>query len=217
MNYNVVTLVLKVFKVAFVSKIFFIFLPQELYHESYSRVGVMFASITNFNEFYMELDANNQGVECLRLLNEIIADFDDLLERDEFQAIDKIKTVGSTYMAAVGLMPELRIQENNPDSAAYFMSLLVEYIFSLRERLYNINENSYNNFSMRVGVNVGPVVAGVIGARKPQFDIWGNTVNVASRMDSTGLPNHIQVCLLFCQKFTPPKKKNLKNHEPKKS
>ena len=52
---------------------------QELYSQSYSRVGVLFASITNFHEFYMELDLNNQGVECLRLLNEIIADFDELM------------------------------------------------------------------------------------------------------------------------------------------
>ena len=63
----------------------------------------------------------------------------------------------------------------------------------MREKLANINENSYNNFTLRVGMNVGPVVAGVIGARKPQYDIWGNTVNVASRMDSTGMPNYTQV------------------------
>ena len=53
-------------------------LSQELYYQSYNKVGVLFASITNYHEFYMELDGNNQGVECLRLLNEIIADFDEV-------------------------------------------------------------------------------------------------------------------------------------------
>ncbi|KAF5272245.1 hypothetical protein FQA39_LY01327 [Lamprigera yunnana] len=168
-------------------------LSQELYHQSYSRVGVVFASITNYHEFYTELDGNNQGVECLRLLNEIIADFDDLLSDERFKAIDKIKTVGSTYMAAIGLIPDLRILDDDDSSAGTHLSTLVEFVFSMRERLLNINENSYNNFMLRVGLNIGPVVAGVIGARKPQYDIWGNTVNVASRMDSTGLPNHTQV------------------------
>ncbi|KAH1009575.1 hypothetical protein HUJ04_001908 [Dendroctonus ponderosae] len=168
-------------------------LSQELYHQSYSRVGVVFASITNYHEFYTELDGNNQGVECLRLLNEIIADFDDLLSEERFKAIDKIKTVGSTYMAAVGLMPDLRILDEDEATAGLHLGTLVEFVFAMRERLLNINENSYNNFMLRVGINIGPVVAGVIGARKPQYDIWGNTVNVASRMDSTGLPNHTQV------------------------
>ncbi|XP_074029785.1 adenylate cyclase rutabaga isoform X3 [Leptinotarsa decemlineata] len=168
-------------------------LSQELYHQSYSRVGVVFASITNYHEFYTELDGNNQGVECLRLLNEIIADFDDLLSEERFKAIDKIKTVGSTYMAAVGLMPDLRILDDDETTAGTHLSTLVEFVFAMRDRLLNINENSYNNFMLRVGINIGPVVAGVIGARKPQYDIWGNTVNVASRMDSTGLPNHTQV------------------------
>ncbi|XP_065155430.1 Ca(2+)/calmodulin-responsive adenylate cyclase isoform X11 [Atheta coriaria] len=166
---------------------------MELYHQSYSRVGVVFASITNYHEFYTELDGNNQGVECLRLLNEIIADFDDLLSEERFKSIDKIKTVGSTYMAAVGLMPDLRILDDDESTAGLHLSTLVEFVFAMRDRLLNINENSYNNFMLRVGINIGPVVAGVIGARKPQYDIWGNTVNVASRMDSTGLPNHTQV------------------------
>lgn len=169
---------------------------QELYSHAYSRVGVLFASITNFHEFYMELDLNNQGIECIRLLNEIIADFDDLLGDERFRAVDKIKTIGSTYMAAVGLMPEYKILDDNDDngiSAIHYVAQLVEFVFGMRDKLANINENSYNNFTLRVGLNVGPVVAGVIGARKPQYDIWGNTVNVASRMDSTGMPNYTQV------------------------
>ncbi|KAG8185405.1 hypothetical protein JTE90_018626 [Oedothorax gibbosus] len=166
---------------------------MELYNQSYSKVGVVFASIPNFHEFYMELDGNNQGMECLRLLNEIIADFDELLDDPKFRAIDKIKTVGSTYMAAIGLMPEYRIIDDNYASAVEYMSILAEMVFAFKDKLADINENSYNNFFLRVGLNIGPVVAGVIGASKPQYDIWGNTVNVASRMDSTGLPNHIQV------------------------
>ncbi|RWS25804.1 Ca(2+)/calmodulin-responsive adenylate cyclase-like protein, partial [Leptotrombidium deliense] len=166
---------------------------MDLYHQSYSKVGVMFASIPNFHEFYVELDGNNQGVECLRLLNEIIADFDEILNSERFRIIDKIKTVGSTYMAAVGLYPDSRMPENDDSLAAECMSLLIDYVFEIKEKLRDINENSYNNFMLRVGLNIGPVVAGVIGARKPQYDIWGNTVNVASRMDSTSPPNHIQV------------------------
>ncbi|XP_058443634.1 Ca(2+)/calmodulin-responsive adenylate cyclase [Malaya genurostris] len=166
---------------------------QDLYHQSYGKVGVIFASVPNFHEFYTELDGSNQGVECLRLLNEIIADFDELLCEDRFQAIDKIKTVGSTYMAAVGLIPEFKMLPNDQGSTRKLMTALIDFVKAMRITLKNINENSYNNFMLRVGVNVGPVVAGVIGARKPQYDIWGNTVNVASRMDSTGIPGYTQV------------------------
>ncbi|XP_022645660.1 Ca(2+)/calmodulin-responsive adenylate cyclase-like isoform X3 [Varroa destructor] len=165
---------------------------MELYHQYYARVGVMFASIPNFAEFYMELDGNQQGVECLRLLNEIIAEFDQLLDEDKFQSVDKIKTIGATYMCAVGLMPEYRILDT-VDSASTYLAILADLFFAMKERLRDINENSYNNFLLRVGINLGPVVAGVIGARKPQYDIWGNTVNVASRMESTGKADHCQI------------------------
>jgi adenylate cyclase 5 len=63
----------------------------------------MFASIPNFSEFYVELEGNNEGVECLRLLNEIIADFDEFLAERRFRYIEKIKSTGATYMAASGL------------------------------------------------------------------------------------------------------------------
>eukprot|EP00079_Xenopus_tropicalis_P018572 XP_004920573.1 PREDICTED: adenylate cyclase type 5-like [Xenopus tropicalis] len=70
---------------------------------------------------------------------------------------------------------------------------LADYAMRMMDQMKYINEHSFNNFQMKIGLNIGPVVAGVIGARKPQYDIWGNTVNVASRMDSTGVPERIQV------------------------
>lgn len=81
------------------------FLFQELYHEQCDFVCIMFASIPNFSEFYVELEGNNEGVECLRLLNEIIADFDEILSEDQFRYIEKIKSTGATYMAASGNLP----------------------------------------------------------------------------------------------------------------
>ncbi|KAM5203747.1 adenylate cyclase type 1 isoform 1-T1 [Hipposideros larvatus] len=164
---------------------------MDLYYQSYSQVGVMFASIPNFNDFYIELDGNNMGVECLRLLNEIIADFDELMEKDFYKDLEKIKTIGSTYMAAVGLAPTAGATAKKCISA--HLSTLADFAIEMFDVLDEINYQSYNDFVLRVGINVGPVVAGVIGARRPQYDIWGNTVNVASRMDSTGVPGRIQV------------------------
>ncbi|XP_045531536.1 adenylate cyclase type 6 [Pieris brassicae] len=161
---------------------------DELYHEQCESVCVMFASIPNFSEFYVELEGNNEGVECLRLLNEIIADFDEILAEEQFKYIEKIKSTGSTYMAASGLTVATR------DLLGFrHVTAMADYALRLREQLQYVNEHSFNNFRIRIGINIGPVVAGVIGARKPQYDIWGNAVNVASRMDSTGLLDHIQV------------------------
>uniref|UniRef100_A0A8C2ZCC8 Adenylate cyclase type 6 n=1 Tax=Cyclopterus lumpus TaxID=8103 RepID=A0A8C2ZCC8_CYCLU len=161
---------------------------DELYYQSCECVAVMFASISNFSEFYVELEANNEGVECLRLLNEIIADFDEIISEEKYRQLEKIKTIGSTYMAASGLNDSTYDKEGRSHIIA-----LADYAMRLREQMKYINEHSFNNFQMKIGLNIGPVVAGVIGARKPQYDIWGNTVNVASRMDSTGVPDCIQV------------------------
>ncbi|KAI1901337.1 hypothetical protein AGOR_G00033290 [Albula goreensis] len=164
---------------------------MDLYYQSYAQVGVLFASIPNFNDFYIELDGNNMGVECLRLLNEIIADFDELMEKECYKDLEKIKTIGSTYMAAVGLVPTIGTKAKK--SIATHLSTVADFAIEMFDVLDEINYQSYNDFVLRVGINVGPVVAGVIGARRPQYDIWGNTVNVASRMDSTGIPGKIQV------------------------
>lgn len=168
---------------------------QELYHERYNSIAVMFASIPNYKEFYDETDINKQGLECLRLLNEIICDFDKLLLKPKFSGIEKIKTIGSTYMLASGLSPGkedgdgkdlLKQQDHN-------VIVLVEFAIALMTILDQINRDSFQRFKLRIGLNHGPVIAGVVGAQKPQYDIWGNTVNVASRMDSCGEMGKLQV------------------------
>uniref|UniRef100_A0AAQ4QKY9 Adenylate cyclase type 2 n=1 Tax=Gasterosteus aculeatus aculeatus TaxID=481459 RepID=A0AAQ4QKY9_GASAC len=168
---------------------------EDLYHQSYDLVCVMFASIPDFKEFYTESDVNKEGLECLRLLNEIIADFDELLSKPKFSGVEKIKTIGSTYMAATGLNaspgPEYTSQEH--ERQYMHIGTMLEFAFALVGKLDVINKHSFNDFKLRVGINHGPVIAGVIGAQKPQYDIWGNTVNVASRMDSTGVLGKIQV------------------------
>uniref|UniRef100_A0A672QT16 adenylate cyclase n=1 Tax=Sinocyclocheilus grahami TaxID=75366 RepID=A0A672QT16_SINGR len=162
---------------------------EELYSQSYDAVGVMFASIPGFADFYSQTEMNNQGVECLRLLNEIIADFDELLGEERFQDIEKIKTIGSTYMAVSGLSPE---KQQCEDKWGHLCAL-ADFAIALNESIQEINKHSFNNFQLRIGMAHGSVVAGVIGAKKPQYDIWGKTVNLASRMDSTGISGKIQL------------------------
>ncbi|CAG2115289.1 unnamed protein product [Medioppia subpectinata] len=159
---------------------------EELYAQSYANCVVLFASIPNFANFYSE-DVNN-GVECIRLLNEIIFDFDQLMDDDRFRCIEKIKTISSTYMAASGLNPR-----DQGKTVGYLLGSVADLALSMKEALEDVNKHSFNNFKLRIGITHGPVVGGVIGAKKPVYDIWGNTVNEASRMDSTGTLDHIQV------------------------
>nr|XP_057909122.1 adenylate cyclase type 3 isoform X1 [Doryrhamphus excisus] len=173
---------------------------EELYSQSYDEIGVMFASIPNFSDFYTEESINNGGIECLRFLNEIISDFDSLLDDPQFRCITKIKTIGSTYMAASGVTSDvsngytcMKKEEQSDKERWQHLADLADFALAMKVTLMNINYQSFNNFMLRIGLNKGGVLAGVIGARKPHYDIWGNTVNVASRMESTGVMGNIQV------------------------
>uniref|UniRef100_A0A452TJ90 Adenylate cyclase type 7 n=1 Tax=Ursus maritimus TaxID=29073 RepID=A0A452TJ90_URSMA len=173
-------------------------LNEDWYHQSYDCVCVMFASVPDFKVFYTECDVNKEGLECLRLLNEIIADFDELLLKPKFSSVEKIKTIGSTYMAAAGLSSPSGAENQDLERQHAHIGIMVEFSIALMSKLDGINRHSFNSFRLRVGINHGPVIAGVIGARKPQYDIWGNTVNVASRMESTGELGKIQVTEETC-------------------
>ncbi|KAJ8735073.1 hypothetical protein PYW08_014323 [Mythimna loreyi] len=155
---------------------------ENLYSQGHEEAGVMFACIANFDEFYSDQNA----VKCMRVLNEIIFSFDRLLLQPRFQCIEKIKTVGATYMAASGLKSE----PTSGEEGYHHLCTLVDLALALRETVKAIN---YYEFRLRIGISCGPLVGGVIGARKPVYDIWGNTVNEASRMESTGEIDKIQI------------------------
>ncbi len=121
----------------------------------------------------------------------MIGDFDELLDRPEFCQVEKIKTIGATYMAASGLNPERRRLAQHPYEHLY---QLIEFALAIQEALALFNQDLLNfDFVCELGVNIGPVTAGVIGTTKLYYDIWGDTVNIASRMYSTGVLDRIQV------------------------
>ncbi|CAH1266798.1 ADCY9 [Branchiostoma lanceolatum] len=160
------------------------------YSQNHSSVAVIFATIVNFNDFYEE--SFEGGKECIRVLNEIFSDFDDLLEKEEYAMhIEKIKTIGSTFMAASGLSPESQKDRENPDK---HLIVLMDFALDMQKVINKFNEDMLGfHFILRIGYNHGLLTAGVIGTTKLLYDIWGLTVNVASRMDSTGINGRIQV------------------------
>uniref|UniRef100_A0A915Q461 adenylate cyclase n=1 Tax=Setaria digitata TaxID=48799 RepID=A0A915Q461_9BILA len=171
------------------------------YSENHALTAVLFATITNWNEMYEETFEG--GREFLRVLNEIIGDFDELLDRPDFSQVEKIKTIGPTYMAAAGLNPDRRRSAIHPYEHLY---QLMDFAIGLQQQLDYFNQDLLNfDFVCKIGYNIGPVTAGVIGTTKLYYDIWGDTVNIASRMYSTGVQNRIQVSQqtrdLLCDRY----------------
>ncbi len=144
--------------------------------ERYACVTVLFADIVGFTTL-----ANRIAPEALvALLNDLFSRFDRLTD---LHNLEKIKTIGDCYMV-VGGVPEPR-----PDHAEAVAAMALEMLNVVSE----INRERDINLGLRIGLNSGPVVAGVIGRKKFSYDLWGDAVNLASRMESSGLPNRIQV------------------------
>jgi len=159
------------------------------YSENHKEVGIIFASLVNFNELYEEDYLG--GKEFLRVLNELVSDFDEILDKKEFENVEKIKTIGSTFMAASGMNPKIRQQNLHKYQ---HLHELMEFVHELKHSIESFNKNLIEfELILRVGFNYGDVTAGVIGTTKLYYDIWGDAVNVASRMDSTGDLHMIQV------------------------
>jgi len=146
--------------------------------ERHDDVTVLFADIVGFTELARGMDAG----ELVGLLDEIFASFDTLVEAE---GLEKIKTIGDSYMAVGGVPEPLTDHVAAVTRTAVAMRREVATIASRR----GIGEA----LAIRVGIDTGPVVAGVIGRRKFIYDLWGDTVNTASRMESHGLPGAIQI------------------------
>ncbi|KAF7660699.1 hypothetical protein LDENG_00277440 [Lucifuga dentata] len=159
------------------------------YSKNHDNVGVIFASIVNFSEFYEE--SYEGGKECYRVLNELIGDFDELLRKPAFTNMEKIKTIGATYMAAAGLNVQQCADAAHPHA---HLRALFEFALEMMRVVDDFNKNMLGfGFKLRIGFNHGPLTAGVIGTTKLLYDIWGDTVNIASRMDTTGVECRVQV------------------------
>jgi adenylate cyclase len=144
--------------------------------DSLSEATVLFADLAGFTPLCQELSA----LEIVSTLDQIFAAFDQLAKHRQ---LEKIKTIGAAYMA-VGGVPNFR-----PDHAEAIADLALDMIAKLGE----IVAQNGLPLELRIGIDTGPVIAGVIGQDKFSYDLWGNTVNTASRMESLGAPGRIQV------------------------
>lgn len=149
---------------------------EQVIVDSFASVTVLFADIVGFSQLAARLSAN----ELVRTLNEIFSRFDSLAAR---YGLEKIKTIGDAYMA-VGGLPE-RCEDHAQRAA--------DMALAMQEEMIQFSRQTGFELSIRIGLHSGPVVAGVIGKHKFTYDLWGDTVNIASRMESHGHPSAIQI------------------------
>ena len=145
--------------------------------EHFDEASILFADVVDFTPLSSRLDAR----EVVGLLDRLFTSFDELVDRYE---VEKIKTIGDCYMVAAG------VPRPRTDHAGVLASLALE----MRECASScMPDRSEPDLRLRIGISSGPVVAGVIGRRRFLYDLWGDTVNMASRMESHGAPGEIQI------------------------
>ncbi len=144
--------------------------------DHFPEVSVLFADIVDFTV----MSSGMSPKPLVTLLDDLFTQFDELARQHR---VEKIKTIGDCYMAVCG------VPDPRPDHAVALAEMALEMIDCLRQ----FNASRGTSIRLRIGMHTGPVVAGVIGRSKFIYDLWGDTVNTASRMESTGLPNRVQV------------------------
>ncbi|AFM11528.1 adenylate/guanylate cyclase domain-containing protein [Turneriella parva] len=140
------------------------------------ETSILFADLVGFTSLSAKLSA----ADLVAILNDLFSQFDELAVR---YGVEKIKTIGDAYMAVAGL----------PEAAADHADRIVALARAMFAALDAVNVKHHSSLAMRIGINSGPVVAGVIGKRKFSYDLWGDSVNLAQRLESNGEPGAIQV------------------------
>ena len=148
---------------------------QTMIADDYESASVLFADLVDFTP----MSAQMSPPELVGLLNSVFTKFDEFVED---LGLEKIKTVGDEYMVAAG------VPANRPDHA----HAIAELALRIRDHTEN-HQFDGHDISLRIGINSGPVVAGIVGTHKFAYDLWGDVVNTASRMESEGVPGSIQV------------------------
>lgn len=151
--------------------------PNIIIADRHEGVAVLFSDIVGFTKLSSGMSAG----QVVTMLNDLFTLFD---MRAEAEGVEKIKTIGDAYMAVVGL---------NGGRATDNALLMINFAHGMLEDLENFNLTTGLDIRLRIGINSGNLVAGVIGKTKFIYDVWGDAVNVASRMESTGAPGTIHV------------------------
>jgi len=149
---------------------------QSVIADYFHSTTVLFTDIVGFTK----LSENLTPSELVQFLNKIFTSFDSLVEKYQ---LEKIKTVGDAYMVAGGF-PEPRLDH---------VEAIADLALEMRDSMVRFHMENNQSVSMRTGIHTGPAVAGVIGIKKFLYDVWGDTVNTASRMESHGIGGQIQV------------------------
>jgi class 3 adenylate cyclase len=144
--------------------------------DRFEQVTILFADIENFTS----MSANADPADIVNLLNNVYSDFDELASK---YGLEKIKTIGDCYMVAAGV----------PVPRADHIDCIISFAQDMLAAVRRHTDLQGAPMNLRIGINTGPVVAGVIGRQKFSYDLWCDTVNVASRMEQGGAPNRIQV------------------------
>jgi class 3 adenylate cyclase len=149
---------------------------QDIIADGFSEATILFADIVNFTK----LSARISPQELVAMLNRVFSVFDRMAQK---YGLEKIKTIGDAYMV-VGGLPEPRVDH---------AEAIAEMAIGMQKETARLDTEMGGPLSLRIGINSGPVVAGVIGEQKFIYDLWGDTVNTASRMESHGIENCIQL------------------------